>query len=218
MPIIDCKLQEFQNIVDRYKEKSSTCVNTIKTVIQGICGYAMRYDIIPKDYSDYIIVRSTESTEDKHRPFTIEEINALWNEPRDDVRDIVLILLYSGWRINELLDLDGLDLDNGIMTGGKKTKAGKNRIVPIHHRIEPLIREYKNGFGHKYLWFQTRIKDRYDHLPHDTRHTFISRLQSAGADRICIERLVGHASQSITDNVYTHKDVDDLRECIELLT
>lgn len=43
--------------------------------------------------------------------------------------------------ISEFLNLkpEDVDLKEGTMKGGVKTKAGKNRIVPIHPKIRPLI-------------------------------------------------------------------------------
>ena len=42
-----------------------------------------------------------------------------------------------GWRSQELviLKLDKINIDEWYMTGGMKTDAGKQRIVPIHTKI-----------------------------------------------------------------------------------
>ena len=44
---------------------------------------------------------------------------------------------YMGWRSQELviLKLDKINIDEWYMTGGMKTDAGKQRIVPIHTKI-----------------------------------------------------------------------------------
>ncbi len=55
------------------------------------------------------------------------------------------------------------------------------------------------------------------HTPHDCRHTFTSLLDSAGANEVCIDRLVGHASKSLTKRTYTHKDIEELRAAVELI-
>jgi integrase len=55
------------------------------------------------------------------------------------------------------------------------------------------------------------------HTPHDTRHTFVTLLSNADANKVSIQRLVGHASQGVTDRVYTHKDMEQLRKAIELI-
>ena len=162
---------------------------------------------------------------DKHRIFTLDEVNTVFTAPRDIYNDCTKILLYSGFRVEELLRLNRSDicLDDMYFQGGLKTKAGKSRIVPIHHEIMPIVAEYcttKDGdkvfpISQSKLW--EVMVSRYAHLPHDTRHTFISELQSRGADHICIERLVGHSSKGVTDKVYTHKDIQELRQTVELL-
>ena len=56
------------------------------------------------------------------------------------------------------------------------------------------------------------------HTPHDCRHTFVTLLSNAGADEICIKRLVGHSSgNNVTEKIYTHKDIEQLRKAIELI-
>ena len=56
-----------------------------------------------------------------------------------------------------------------------------------------------------------------EHTPHDTRHTFVTLLSNADANKVSIERLTGHASKGITDSVYTHKDLEQLRNAIDLI-
>lgn len=55
--------------------------------------------------------------------------------------DLILIQCYSGWRPRELcyLRLEDIDLNARTFTGGLKTDAGKNRVVPIHPRIFDLV-------------------------------------------------------------------------------
>lgn len=68
-------------------------------------------------------------------PFSNDELTLLWNHvDKVPFADMILIGIYSGWRPQELaiLKLKDIDIENGRMTGGLKTDAGKNRIVPIH--------------------------------------------------------------------------------------
>ena len=55
------------------------------------------------------------------------------------------------------------------------------------------------------------------HTHHECRHSFRSRLDSAGANKRCIDLLMGHKSKDVGERVYTHKTLDELREAIELL-
>lgn len=49
------------------------------------------------------------------------------------------------------------------------------------------------------------------------RHAFSSLMDSAGANKLCIKRIIGHASPDITDSVYTHKTIEELIEAIDLI-
>ena len=84
--------------------------------------------------------------------------------------DSVLVFLYTGFRISELLDLKtvNVDLDANTIKGGMKTKAGKDRIVPIHSRIAPII-SGRVADGGEYLFTQNgkraNVKAYYDGMP-----------------------------------------------------
>ena len=55
------------------------------------------------------------------------------------------------------------------------------------------------------------------HTPHECRHTFRSRLDSAGANKRCIDLMMGHKSKDVGERVYTHKTFGELKTAIELL-
>lgn len=219
MPVVTIKLPHLQAVVDSFPNMSLSTLNNIIIVIHGVMMYACMNELIPKDPSVYLKVKAFTDPTGKHKPFTASEIAALWDMDPSPERDTTLILLYSGWRINELLDMprESIDLTAQTMTGGKKTRAGKERIVPIHSRILPLMERFVTVPAPSYTDMHEWMRDNMGHMPHDTRHTFISELQSRGADRVCIERLVGHVSKSVTDRVYTHKDIDELRRTVEMV-
>ena len=64
--------------------------------------------------------------------------------------DLILIQCYSGWRPRELcyLRLEDIDLNARTFTGGLKTDAGKNRIVPIHPKIQPIVAAWAASSPH----------------------------------------------------------------------
>ena len=55
------------------------------------------------------------------------------------------------------------------------------------------------------------------HTPHECRHTFETRLDNAGANRKCIDIMMGHKSRDVGNRVYNHKTLDELRIAIELI-
>jgi integrase len=153
--------------------------------------------------------------------------------------DTILIMIYTGLRIGELLDIkiENVYLKERYMIGGLKTKAGKNRVIPINKKIEPFIKNYyeknidkkfliTNAFGRQMQYSNYR-REKFDniiekmqftkHRPHDTRHTFASLMDSAGANKLAIKRIMGHSAQDLTDDVYTHKTIQELISAIDLI-
>lgn len=61
-----------------------------------------------------------------------------------DFIDTILILIYTGMRVGELLDIkvENVHINEKYMVGGSKTEAGKNRVIPFHERIVPLVKKW----------------------------------------------------------------------------
>ena len=49
------------------------------------------------------------------------------------------------------------------------------------------------------------------------RHTFSSLMDNAGANKLCIKRIIGHSSTDLLDSIYTHKSIQDLIDAIDLI-
>lgn len=235
--ISEIRAADMQAILDDHT-LSHAYMEHIANLLHQMFKYAAEYDIIDKDYSQYIKITKAEDDE-AGVPFTKEELRLLWqNANTVPYTDTVLILTYTGWRITELLTMrtDNVSLTEWTMMGGVKTAAGKNRVVPIHPGIRHLVERYycpdnqlflNNPDNRKpitktayYKLFNTALSGcgiTAKHTPHDCRHTFTSLLDSAGANEVCIDRLVGHTSKSLTKKTYTHKDIEELREAVELI-
>lgn len=236
---VDLRVKNYQDVIDNSNCNYPTR-NKIRNFISQISKYAQKNDIVQKDYSQFIDIGKGGHTT-KRKPFTNEDINKLWNNVNEfKWVDSVLILLYSGMRICEMLDLEiqniHLDEEYPYMVGGCKTDAGRDRCIPIHNRILPLIKNYyEKNKDRKYLitnhngdqmdYYNYRrnkwdviMKDfEMDFTPHCTRHTFISLLRSKKADPLNIKRIVGHISNDVTDDVYTHIDIKELWETTNLV-
>lgn len=230
-PISELKTMHFQRIVDEMQSKQTA--RAFRNVIKMIFEYALKNDIVDKEYSSFIVLPKSKNRY-VNKPFTKDEINLLWEHQGKEAADVLLILLYSGMRIGELLEMEieNINLQERYMIGGVKTEASINRIIPIHKKIVPLIE--KRLLNEKYL-FQSRLGSSYhyssmqlhinkffdvykmDHITHETRHTFISQADRIGINKVAIKRIVGHSiSKDITDDVYTHKNKDDLIQAIDL--
>lgn len=235
MKIKDIKARHLQEAIDSCSKGQAT-KKKIKFLFGQMFAYAMQNDIITKDYSEFVDIGKA-SEESKREPFSNKEIELLWKHI-DDIEfiDTILIMIYSGFRIGELLELEtkNIDLINMTMTGGLKTEAGKNRLVPIHPKIFPLIEKRYNkdnqyliiNFKGKKMKYDNYYKEKFipimeqlnmKHRPHDCRHTFATLLSNANANATAIKKMIGHESYATTEKIYTHKDIEELRKNVELI-
>ena len=214
--------------------------NRLKTLFNLMLDYAVEYDIVDKNYArEYKmpkeIVAQKNIAETPHIIFTDDEIDILWSNLDKKYVDCVLIVIYSGWRIQEFgnLKLEDIDLENWKFTGGMKTEAGFERTVPIHPKIRELVkRKYdeSKALGCKRLVFfpdektvkgmeftYKKFYDRFnalledldlnvEHRPHDTRKTFVTLAKKYGVDEYAIKYMVGHSISDLTERVYTERD------------
>lgn len=235
---------KFRDIRSKHMEKAiRECPRGIgtkkkmKTLYNQLYAYVLKNTLVDvKDFSRYIDMPKPTEDDIVHKtPFSKEEIQTLWdNKDSFEHADTILILIYMGWRISELFDIkkENVFLEERYIIGGSKTSAGKNRIVPIHHKILPLIdnlynknKKYliENAF-HRKMQYSNFRREKWDiimkelnmnHLPHETRHTTATLLDEFGANKNAIQKILGHASKTITDRTYIHKDLSQLIEAIE---
>lgn len=138
----------FQTIIDVMKKSgmSYSSMHNVKVLASLLEDYAMQYDIIEKNYADFISVPKNDDEDKEKEVFTEEQIKTFEKLAKEGnlTAKIITILNYSGWRIGELLDLKVEDYNpkTNTFTGGKKTDAGKNRIVPVHSNIQEYIDEF----------------------------------------------------------------------------
>ena len=226
-PYKDLKPKDFIEIMDSHNLKNGTKNNILK-VFKTLDRCAFKFEIVDKKVTD-VIPYYKKDTPAKKKPFTEEEIKTLWDHKEEEDIDLILILLYTGLRSGELAEIKLENIHNDYIIAGFKTEAGTDRYIPIHPRIKELIKKRvslaKKDTLLNYSAKQFRIRFKkaltklnITHTPHECRHTFITRLDNAGANRVCIQQIVGHKGSDVTDQVYTHKTKKQLQETILLLT
>lgn len=230
----ELKKTHLQGVIDEIDAPSAA--ELCKFLFMKMYKFGLENDIVEKDYSKFVKLPKKRAAK-KKTPFTKDEINLLW-EKVDEIKyaDFTLILLYTGMRIGELLDItkENIHLDQRYMIGGKKTAAGKNRVIPIHNRIVPLIQKCMEQSNNEWLFLNKRggklqyspfmnyhwpnLMDciKAQHTPHDTRHTFISEMDRLGVNTILTKRIVGHANENVTQH-YTHKTIEELIQAVDKL-
>lgn len=225
----------FQKIIDNMvsangRPLSKSSKHKVRVFIGLLYKYAMENDIVNKNYAQFIKLEREEKKE--KTVFTADEIAILENSIADNGADIVLILIYTGMRINELLTLkkSDIDLKSRTITGGLKTDAGKNRTIPIHDKIyDYVVKHYFNGhddlfvredgtpltdsYFRKYVYYPLLDKLGIERRTiHSTRHTCASILAENGADTLAIKNILGHTNYGFTADTYTHADIEYLKK------
>lgn len=229
-PYKDLRPADFLYVINSHPETSNGTKNNTIKFLRAMDRFAYELDLIKKKYTDNLS-SFKKDIKRKNVPFSEEEIKYLWNHLEIEDVDLVLILLYTGLRPGELPEVKLKDIhEDYFITAGSKTETGKDRYIPIHPRIKSLIKnrvksakkdtllnyQYK-AFGER---FRKLMKNKlgWKHHPHECRHTFITRLDNAGANKVCVQKIVGHKGKDVTDQVYTHKTHKQLQETVLLLT
>ncbi|MBS9776106.1 MAG: site-specific integrase [Fusobacterium sp.] len=233
LKFVELKYEFWQEFANKITAKSSLL--TVKAILKGIYSYAIKIEIVSTDYSAYIETGKIEKKVQR-KLFTETEIEILWNNSEDKWVASILILLYSGLRIREFLKLkiENVDFNENYFITGSKTKAGKGRYIPIHPKIKPLLEKLATDKG-KFLFMRDdKIDITYDyyrkifnrrlealeiseHTIHDTRHTFISKMDKLGVNKVALQNIVGHSDIKTTQKFYIHKNEEDLKIAIEKL-
>lgn len=222
-PFEDLRHSDLQKVVDDCQLKHSS-LELIVSLLHQMYAYADIYGLTDKDHSAHVRINIPD--DDVHGvPFTEDDIRKLSTDTDNPTAWMLLIMIYSGFRVGEYKTLK-VDLQEGSMTGGNKTKAGKNRTVPIHPRIVPLIKRRQIFDSALISSVQMFRKEMYaylkkagiePHTPHDTRHTFSMLCERYGVNEIDRKRMLGHAIQDITSGTYGHRTLEDLKREIEKL-
>ena len=215
LPIRSIKAAQMQSCIDSCQ---TTQQREIKTVCHKTYEYALRQEIIDRNPSLYLKSNTVAPTIDRE-VFTPEEIKQFETSDHWSA-SVALILLYTGMRTKELRDLtpDDIDLEEKLIHIRKAKNKSSIRTIPIHDRVFSILSDFKNKpmqFSHE--GFNKALKRSCAHTAHDCRHTFITRMRECGCDLLTLQLLIGHTPGTITERVYTHIGMDELRNAVNKL-
>lgn len=161
-------------------------------------------------------------------------IAAVQTSGNPDLPDIVALLLFTGARKREVLDMEWehVDLPNSMWTV-PQSKNGKPRYVQLSQNAHDLLGHRKNirengqcfvfpnpSTGKPYrcfynAWDLARKKAGLPRLRvHDLRHSFASALVNTGIPLYDVQHLLGHASIKTTQR-YAHLSQERLQASVK---
>ncbi len=238
MKMSDIRPYHLQAVLDSYNDMSYESVHRIRVLFNKLYKWCIAHDCIKKNYAENLKIKVKFTSQPKNA-FSSDEIQLLWgNINQNEYIKMVLILIYSGVRINELLNLEKSDvsLEEQVFYVRKSKTASGVRTVPIADKMLPFWKSFIKKSKCKYAFSNINgerltyenFNKRYfkplmeelnlKHTIHETRHTCISQLTMQNANPTIVKYIVGHKSiMSLTEAVYTHIENKDLIKTINLI-
>ena len=212
---------------------------------QSVIRQVVHYGCLSAAYQRQEFIHTGNDEKGTRPAFTREQINLIRGQIGITPHaEDVLCLIYTGMRPSELFALTKEDYKDGILYGGIKTEAGKNRAVPVAAQIKLIIenklsnksdllfpRENDLPMSAKYF------RDNYfypvlaaagiqplptpDHpahyVPYSCRHTFANLLKDVQGSDKDKASLIGHEDYKTTKRMYQSAELDNLKAIIQQL-
>lgn len=154
---------------------------------------------------------------------------------------IAYLLLYTGVRVSELVNIKLGDIDSLTATLTVWGKGGKVREISLRQDVLHLIKHYQSGERRKsrfcesdYLLVSQRANKMHRDAvrnwlasiseelgmklhPHLFRHTFATRLLRKGVDLTTVSKLTGHSTVNMTAKFYIQTTREEKQIAVEKL-
>ena len=147
-----------------------------------------------------------------------------------EVADLVEVLVDTGCRLSEVLDLryDDVNFTSNLLTIWIN-KGERPRSIPMTRRVRSILETRRTGIVKpftisvnraEYAWGLVRKQMGLQHdkefVMHALRHTCASRLVNKGVDLYVVKEWLGHSSIQITER-YAHLNPTKLVRAVEAL-
>lgn len=229
IPLINIDEGAVQNyIYGELKTRKASGVGVDYTILVTAFRFAMRKKLIVENPMEGVI--RPKSPRRLPRKFQLHEVRKIFSViDRKDDRIIMLILLLTGLRINELLSLtwDEIDFKSQIMriTG----KGGHERNLFLSGLLSDLLSKIERkgslmfpDLNYQILGYRFRRYFDLAGIPprsgmfHRFRHTFGSLLGDMGSSAFVLKQLLGHSSTAMSE-IYTNLSNRSLRTSMNQL-
>ena len=242
-PFKDIGVDDLQYVIDTCGCNYPT-LKKIKILFNQLYKYALPRKLTDQDYSESVDInkyKQRNPNRKNRQAFSEDQIQKIKTLDSEEAAMTVLMLIYSGMRIGEFLNLKKTDChldERYIDVTVAKTKNGI-RKVPIAKKTIAYWQHFFNKTDSEYLVSMdgrdfredrgyTAYKDTYwtplmETLElgkrdiHETRHTCSTLLYAAEVFEPKINRILGHTGKTTAENVYTHLPVAELIEAIDTI-
>jgi len=240
--LTDVDIDDLQECINECPRGKATRKN-MRTTIGLMYKYGIPRGYLPEklNLADYLSVKGEDGTGGVGLPDEYLEAVRAATETSEAAR-YVLAQCYLGFRPTEFLSLRIEDYDGKerTFTGGAKTEAGKNRIVTISPKIQPIVnrlvagrssgpvfhgkdytqldlKQYRTMFytllerlGLANPTYEVNGHQKHTYTPHSCRHTFATLMKRVGGSNKDKLELIGHTSDEML-RYYQDVSLEDLR-------
>jgi integrase len=248
--------EELQGCMDTCGAGKRTRQN-MRTIAGLLWKYAIGKNVVTKNIASNLYTGKGQSVQ--REPLTpAEENTVLQSIGRERYAEYIYCLCYLGFRPGEFLELkkshlfcanlsespDSTPSPVWYFVNGKKTEAGRNRIVVIPDAILPYVLERVyipgtdllfpqyvfNRKGDKLLRFKQMSDDYFREdvfkpmmsrlgiaegkVPYGTRHSYADKLKAATGSDKDKAQLIGHSNYLFTQSAYQTSDLADLHALV----
>lgn len=209
--------------------KSKSTCEKMKQLFSQLSKWALAEEIIQVNHAQNLgTVAKQLSTKEIFLEADIKDIK----KSKCRGKDVVLILIACGCRPNELFTVPLVNCYEDYFIGGSKTDAGTDRPIVVS---EDGLEAYKamrkkaienggqklidgfNGNRNLHNFAKREFKALMEEIGrpgvsmYSCRHTYITNAARSGVDQRALQQMVGHVDNETT-KIYTHLNIDDLRE------
>ncbi len=238
----DINLEDIEGYLLYKKEKNMADSNRNRAlyILRSFYNYCCKKELVNKNIPG--MIESIKVRENEREFISEEEFEELVNAiSQPVVKTVAQTMFYTGGRISEILNLKIEDVNlNTRIIRIIKGKGNKDRVIPVNDKLFIILENYIKNIRHtevktdkffankttgmvsvsyvnrciqnaaKALGWEKHISS------HILRHSFSTNLLLRGATLVTIQKLLGHASLTITSR-YLHQDMNSLSEAVNLL-
>lgn len=237
------QLKDVELFLDSMKKTSPIAIYNYHRVLRAIWNRAKLWNYLNNNPFEQVKLKKRQLQKPVY--VTEEQLwEVVKNIDSDVVRDAVIVAFYSGCRLGEIVNLTWQDVklkDDLLIIGNKdfESKGRRQRTIPVHERVREIllkrlpkiIKKDKhfvfckthNNYPFTCDYFSRSFKRgcrkaglSEDLHFHSLRHGSITRMIMQGAPLPVVQKIAGHAQIS-TLMIYTHPDLESLREAVNKL-
>lgn len=219
--VSDITYTDLQEVVNAAKPSTQAI---LRVYLNLVFKEALRREYIDRNPAELLKVAKTEKSTIHYR-FTSAEIRKLWTVADTPAGAFALLTIYTGARPSELL---AAELTGDCLKVASGKTANASRLIPVHEDAKDLLKffpfpwatysavlaPYKAALTSAGVLFYTNPETgkQATHKPHDGRHTFATLWHEQRLNEGIRRYIQGHAQQGVGEQVYTHYDIDVIRE------